>query len=483
MTQDESRDEFSLTTVGIDIGSSTSHIVFSRVRFRRLGTLLSSRFGVVGREVLWQSKIQMTPYAPNGLIDPVALKLFVQDCYVAAGLDQADVDSGAVILTGTALKRRNARSISEAVADETGRFVCISAGPHLEAQLGVLGSGAAIVSRGIDARILHLDVGGGTTKLSVVEGGEVIASAAIAVGARLVAFDEARRIVRFEDAAREAARALDVEMGLGKPLAPDDQAGLVHLLAGIVIDASLGRVQSELARRLMLTEPLPVNTAFEAMTCSGGVAEYVYGRENGQFGDLGRSLAEEIRRATESGDLPRPLLEPKEGIRATVIGASQFTVQVSGSTISLSDADLLPIHNLPVSLLPLKLATNPDSRAIASAIRTTLARDHLEGRASGLALAIRWSGSPVYERLRAVAQGIAHGLRGLVPETSPIVLVFDADVSYLVGEIIRRELDLRIHLFALDGLQLTDFDFVDIGEPLQPAGVVPVVIKSLLFPV
>jgi ethanolamine utilization protein EutA len=231
----------------------------------------------------------------------------------------------------------------------------------------------------------------------------------------------------------------------------------------------------------MLTSPLPVTTEFAATTCSGGVAEYVYGREDREFGDLGRSLGDEIQRRVTIGSLPRPLLEPDQCIRATVIGASQFTVQVSGSTITVSDANLLPIHNLPVVFPPLILGARPNSKAIAFATRATLAASGLERRAGGLALAIRWSGSPVYERLKAVAVGIVGGVKDFVADGATLVLVFDADVGQVIGEVIRRELDSKISLVALDGLQLADFDFLDIGEPLEPPGVVPVVVKSLLF--
>ena len=54
-------DNVELTTVGIDIGSSTSHLMFARVHLQRLGTALSSRFVVVGRKVLWKSPILLTP--------------------------------------------------------------------------------------------------------------------------------------------------------------------------------------------------------------------------------------------------------------------------------------------------------------------------------------------------------------------------------------------------------------------------------------
>src|SRR5437868_15434310 len=95
-----STDNVELTTVGIDIGSSTSHLMFARVHLQRLSTALSSRFVVVDRKVLWQSPILLTPYLPDYTIDTEELAGFIGGCYAHAGLPPAAIDSGAGILTG-----------------------------------------------------------------------------------------------------------------------------------------------------------------------------------------------------------------------------------------------------------------------------------------------------------------------------------------------------------------------------------------------
>src|SRR6266571_2506911 len=142
-----SADNVELMTVGIDIGSSTSHLMFARVHLQRLGTALSSRFVVVDRKLLWQSPILLTPYLPDYTIDVDELSGFIGGAYAYAGLDPADIDSGAVILTGEAIKRHNARAIADLFSEEAGRFVCASAGHHLECQLSAHGSGAVALSR------------------------------------------------------------------------------------------------------------------------------------------------------------------------------------------------------------------------------------------------------------------------------------------------------------------------------------------------
>src|SRR5262249_3715187 len=137
-----SADNVELTTVGIDIGSSTSHLMFAQVHLQRLRTPLSSRFLVVNPPVIWQSPLPLPPYLPDYTIDIAGLAGFIGGCSQYADLEPADIDSGAVILTGEAIKRRNARAIADLFSEEAGRFVCASAGHHMECQLSAHGSGA-----------------------------------------------------------------------------------------------------------------------------------------------------------------------------------------------------------------------------------------------------------------------------------------------------------------------------------------------------
>src|SRR5215470_3204468 len=199
-------DNVELTTVGIDIGSSTSHLMFARVHLQRLGTALSSRFVVVNRKIIWQSPILLTPYLPDYTIDTDELSGFIGGCYSYAGIEPGDIDSGAVLLTGEAIKRKNARAIADLFSEEAGRFVCASAGHHMECQLAAHGSGAVALSRGHNATLLNVDIGGGTTKFSLIESGRIIASSAIAVGGRLIVEDRKSGLMRIEEPAREVAR-------------------------------------------------------------------------------------------------------------------------------------------------------------------------------------------------------------------------------------------------------------------------------------
>src|SRR5210317_529242 len=177
------QEHIELVTVGIDIGSSTSHLIFAKVHLQRRTQGLSSRYEVIKREILWQSPIRFTPFLGNGLIDADSLNGFIEHAYFDAGLHKHDVDSGAVILTGEAIKRSNAKAIDELFAAEAGKFVCATAGHRLECVLAAHGSGAVAASKA-GGPVLHVDIGGGTTKLALIHEGRILEVAAYAVGGR-----------------------------------------------------------------------------------------------------------------------------------------------------------------------------------------------------------------------------------------------------------------------------------------------------------
>jgi ethanolamine utilization protein EutA len=477
-------DNVELTTVGIDIGSSTSHLMFARVHLQRLSTALSSRFVVVSRKILWQSPILLTPYCTDYTIDVDDLAGFIGGCYTYAGIEPEAVDSGAVILTGEALKRHNARAIADLFSEQAGKFVCASAGHHMECQMAAHGSGAVALSRGHNATLLNVDIGGGTTKFALIENGRILATCAIAAGGRLIVEDETAGLTRIEPPAEEVAKSLGVALTPGKPLAPEDRERIATRMARMVMGLIDLRQPGELARSLLVTEPWPAalaNKGIDAMTFSGGVAEYLYKRESRRFGDLGSDLAEALRHVlAHRRDLP-PVWDPGQGIRATVIGAAQFSVQISGNTILIADPDKLPLQNLPVLACNFTLGDDIAADAIAQGVRGALARADFEEGESPVALSFPWRGDPSHARLHAVAAGICAALPRTLAEGMPLVLLIDGDVGKSLGRVIRHEIAPRADVIAIDGVQLKEFDYVDIGSLIALTNVVPIIIKSLLF--
>jgi ethanolamine utilization protein EutA len=449
-------DEIVILSVGVDIGSSTSHLVFSRIALERL----DSRYVVTTRETFYQSDILLTPYSAEEEIDAEALRAFIEHQYQAANIDPDEIDTGALILTGVAVRRRNARKIGELFARQAGKMVAVSAGDNLETVMAAHGSGAAARSIRDRVTVMNVDVGGGTSKIAICADG---------------------RIVRIEEAGRRFAADLGITLEHGTRLSAETARALAGRMADRLFEAMSGGSPRAGGAGLLRLDALSTDAAIAQVSFSGGVSEYIYGREAQTYGDLGVLLAQEIRtRATGWG--PR-LERTNEGIRATVIGASQYTTQVSGSTIYVSPLEALPLRNVPVIAPSFALDSDDiDSAAVAEAIKVVIKRLDLGAGDTPIAVFVPWRGSATFQRLDGFCQGVVDGLAAVLAEGHPLVLAGDGDVGGLMGIHLREEMQFDNAIVSIDGLELKEFDFIDIGAMLPNSGAVPVVIKSLIFP-
>lgn len=476
------QDNVTLHSVGIDIGSSGTQVAFSRLHLRRMGEDLTSRYVIVRRDTLFQSPVQLTPYVEGNQIDARALGEILDRAYRDAGQEPDDIDTGVVILTGEALRRRNAEQIATVVSEQAGDLVCATAGHHMEAMLAAYGSGAARLSHDRAARILNIDIGGGTTKLALIDSGRVLATAALHVGGRLQVVDDTGRVTRLEPAGQEHARHCGFEWAVGDRVEQGDLSLVAAGMADAVVQAVAGEGMTARVASLFLTEPIAGCGALDGLLFSGGVAEYVYGREHRDFGDLGRLLGEAIRERLAGGEFPAPLLAAAERIRATVLGASEYTVQLSGNTSYLPSAGaMLPRRNLQVVRPAYALGAVVDRDDVATAVRRHLGFFDLRDSDADVALALSWEGDPDYQRLRAFAEGVTEGVRDRLERGLPLYLIVDGDIALTLGRLLREELGVGGDVLVLDGVTLRDFDYVDLGRPRQPSNTVPVTIKSLLF--
>ena len=451
------------------------------MHLRRLAEDLTSRYYVVARETLFQSQVTLTPYQSEERIDDLKLGAIIDDAYVAAGLPPDKIDTGVVILTGEALRRENAQRIAAILSENGGEFVTATAGHHMEAMLAAYGSGAARVSSDQAKRILNVDIGGGTTKLGLVENGKVIATAAIHIGGRLQVVEQGR-IVRLDPAGKHHAARAGFAWQHGDIV---DTAEL-HRVAEAMADALVAAIRmrplpSDIAR-LYLTDPIADLGRIDAVMFSGGVAEYIYQREDRDFGDLGRCLGNAIRVRIDGGALPWPVLPAGECIRATALGASEYSVQLSGNTSYISaPGKLLPRRNLQVLLPPFIAAERIDPDELASAIRNHIIAFDLDNTDRDIALALRWSGAPSHPRLLAFAEGIKRGLADRIAKGLPLYIMLDGDVAHTLGHLLRDECRIGSDLLVIDGVVLWDFDYIDLGRIRMPSYTVPVTIKSLVF--
>ena len=476
------QDNIELVSVGIDIGSAGTQVVFSRVQLRRLAEELTSRYFVVQRETVYQSPVALTPYVSEERIDDKAIGGIIDAAYESAGLHPDNIDTGAVILTGEALRRENAKAIADVLAEVGGEFVCAAAGHHMESMLAAYGSGAANASHDRGTPILNIDIGGGTTKLALVEHGNVAHTAALHIGGRLAVFDEQGRLIRLDPAGQRLSTLAGVDWTLGARVTDEQIERVTNWMADALVAALTERAPSAGVQSLWLTEPLGLIGGVAGAMVSGGVGEYVYDRETRDFGDLGRRLGRAIRQRFEAGRFPFPLLPPGECIRATALGASEYSVQLSGNTIYLSSpGGLLPRKNLQVLQPAIRLGDVVDPAAVADAIRDHFERFDASEGDTEVALAFRWRGAPAYARLAGLARGIVQALPRTIAAGRPIFLIFDGDVAQTMGALLKEELGVASEVLALDGIALWDFDYIDLGRVRMPSFTVPVTIKSLVF--
>jgi len=460
-----------LTSVGIDIGSSTSHLMFSELLIG-YPSVLQRKPIVLERNVIARSPILLTPFSGDWNIEAGPLKQLVDATFSEAGLTRADIDTGAVIITGEAARRDNAARIAELFADESGKFVCATAGPALETIMAAHGSGAVQQSREQGLTLLNIDVGGGTTKISLIQEGRIRGTTAVNLGARLVAYNGADEIVRLEKGGRRFLAALGQHLDFGAKVSQELREALARRMAHVLFDTVMtGQPPWD---NFFLSPGLSALPKIDGILFSGGVSEYIYGRESDSFGDLGPYLGREIRSEAEKRGFT--ILEAGEGIRATVIGASQYTVQLSGETIFVPESLQLPVRNLRVFVVHTNWEA-PVAERVENAVIQILGERDPEVRGSPFALAFSTPPFVGYGVVQDLAQGIDRAFARLAADDRPVALVFGQNVGQVVGGM----LSTKWNMPCIDEVILSELDFIDVGAVVPKEGFVPVVIKSLAF--
>ncbi len=467
-----------LTSVGVDIGSSTSHVIFSRIVLEKDLQSRTEKFEITERSIIHSGPVHFTPFKDPKNIDYDALRDLLLDDYKAAGIEVSSIDTGAVIITGETAKKQNAEEIVNDLAGEAGKFVAATAGPNFESVLAAYGSGAVAKSESTGRTIMNVDIGGGSSNVAVCRDGKVISTTAINVGGRLVATDQQGVIVRLEDTCREVAREIGLSIEIGDTINESIKRKLANALAESLVEVLAGPPKSSLAKLLMMTTPLNYIGEIDSITFSGGVAEYYYGTEDEDFHDLGRFIAERVHTLANEKNLP--VGEPDHKIRATVIGAGQFNLQVSGSTTFLSSGLEYPLRNLP-AVAPYIPRGKTQAEDVAIAIREAIKRFDLIEGTDEMIIAFNDAVRPSYENLAEFSKGVVAALPKTIAFGKPLMMCFDADIGNSVGNVMRRETGIKNEILSIDEISLKDGDFVDIGEPIIEGVVVPVVVKTLVF--
>jgi ethanolamine utilization protein EutA len=469
--------EIEILSVGVDVGTSTSHLVFSNILLKRDELSDSRRFEIQERNVIYEGRIINTPLLDNDKIDIDKLTDFLKAEYKRAGIDPADIQTGAVVVTGETAKKDNARQIVDALSNDAGKFVAATAGPNFESLIAAMGSGATNRSKDYNKTILSCDIGGGTSNIAISKNGEILSTSCISVGAILLGVNAEGKIWRIDEPARKVIDHLGLNYGIGDQIPKEDIERIATGFAEVLIEVITGPARSSLAKQLMVTKDLDFPDRIDEYSFSGGVAEFIYGR-NGNYSDIGQVLADKIKSLTFK--LPSPVIEPVNKIRATVIGAGAYSLSISGSSGFMDDKITFPIKNVPVIRVDVE-RSKLSVEHVVSQINISFQRFDLK---EGEEIAALYFKDPVrasYPKLELFAKSIEAALPNSIKNKMPIILIFEKDIACGVGNVMRRETGLKTNLLSLDELILEEGDWIDIGEPLVAGQVFPVTVKSLVF--
>ena len=469
--------EIEILSVGVDVGTSTSHLVFSNLLLKRDEFSDSRRFFIQERNVIYEGRIINTPLLDNDRIDIEKLTDFLKEEYKRAGIDPADIQTGAVVVTGETAKKHNARQIVEALSSDAGKFVAATAGPNFESLIAAMGSGATNRSKDLNKTILSCDIGGGTSNIAISKNGEIISTSCISVGAILFGVNSEGKIWRIDEPAMKVMDHIGLNYKIGDQIPKEDIERIATKFAEVLIEVITGPASSSLAKQLMVTNDLDFPESIDEYSFSGGVAELIYGR-NGNYDDIGQILANKIN--TLKFKLASPVIEPVNKIRATVIGAGAYSLSISGSSGFMDDKLSFPIKNVPVIRVDIE-RSKLSVEHVVSQINISFQRFDINEGEEIVALYFKDPVRASYPKLELFAKSIEAALTNSIENKIPIILIFEKDIACSVGNVIRRETGLKTNLLSLDELILEEGDWIDIGEPLVAGQVFPVTVKSLVF--
>lgn len=466
-----------LASVGIDIGTTTTQVVLSRLTLVNVmpGSQVP-RVEITRKSVIYMGDVHFTPFLDRQRVDGAAIRNIIEQEYAAAGIQAKDIDTGAVIITGEAAKKENAAEIIHALAEVAGDFVVATAGPDLESIIAGKGSGAEALSKKLRSRIVNVDIGGGTSNIAVFDRGVCIGTACVNVGGRLFEVDSlTHRLSYVTDPARIILGELERESGkslIPAPTAELELAVLKQCLARMVrcVDAVLFDEAVPTAEAaLVISREMPQGN-YDGIVFSGGVARYIYQpgwREWWVHGDVGPLLAEAFRQSRAFRELK--VHEGSETIHATVLGAGAHTVNISGSTITVSP-HALPLRNVP--------AVYPEIRIDGRWTWLPGAKNFPQPLYRTVALIVPTLPDTDFSTITGVADDLAAELQTI--GALPAVVVAQQDIAKVLGQSLLRRLPER-ELVCVDGIDLKMGDFLDFARPLPHEEAVPVIVKTLVF--
>lgn len=483
-----------LLSVGIDIGTSTTQLVFSKLMIENIASNFSvPKVVIVDKEIIYRSEIYFTPLHSPTEIDGTKIREIIEGEYKRAGIEKARINTGAVIITGETARKENAKEVLTTLSGFAGDFVVATAGPDLESIISGKGAGAHVYSKERNTGVVNIDIGGGTSNLALFKYGEVKDTGCLDVGGRLIKIDKnSRQITYLSEKMKELIRRKNLSLKEGTKVSKENlqpvlEAMVYALMQSVGIrpmndefSLFITHKEGEQETKFTCAETIKNNCPITSITFSGGVADYIYRDEEVTdefaYGDIGILLGQAVKKSPLCKELT--VLKSVETIRATVVGAGTHTMEVSGSTITYTK-DTFPIKNLPI----LKLSNEEEESAYSmeQAIRSKLNWFKLEGNLQKVAIAFAGSKTPSFVQVSEYAKGLLAGMQELMEQELPFIILVENDLAKVLGQTMYRMLEYKKDVVCLDSIHVENGDYIDIGKPVAEGTVLPVVVKTLVF--
>ena len=470
-----------ILSAGIDIGTSTTQLVFSRLLINNVnGFGVVPKIEIVSKEVFYRSNIYFTPLTLDDEIDLEQVKQLIRMEYEKAGINRSDLATGAIIITGESSRKRNAREVIEALSDIAGDFVVATAGPELESVLAGKGSGAATISEQEDKLVANLDIGGGTTNICYFRNGKVVDTACLDIGGRLIKIEDGK-ISYISKKMNQFLDKINISIKIGDPVDENNNFCMAKFETITkymvwILEQSVSLIPtSDLLDFMKTSRLITCKEIPEVITFSGGVADCIQQTTENKFayGDIGILLGEAIRNSALLQE--KALKKASETMNATVIGAGNYSMDVSGSTIEYQNFDF-PLKNIPVVYVEM------DEKNL-SRLHITIENNIREYKDAQIQFALSSGGlkCPSFKQIEVMAEEIVRGYniesgQGIIP-----ILVLEADIAKALGQAIKRVLPRKSPFLCIDHIACSEGDYIDIGIPVASGKVIPVIVKTLIF--
>lgn len=472
-----------LLSVGIDIGTSTTQLIFSKLIVENEASAFTvPRISIVDKDIIYRSEVYFTPLISNTEIDGRKIKEIIEKEYKKAGIDKEDIKTGAVIITGETARKENANDVLQSLSGFAGDFVVATAGPDLESIIAGKGAGAHIYSKEHSTSVINMDIGGGTSNLALFVRGEVKETGCLDIGGRLIKVNkDTKEITYISPKIERVIKENNLSLEIGKKATLENIKPIVNMMVDWLEESVGLKPKDKYFDYIVTNKSIALENEIKCISFSGGVADYIYNEEEVsdyfKYGDIGIILGEAIKRS----DLCKKLkvIKSIETIRATVVGAGSHTTEISGSTITYTE-DSFPIKNLPI----LKLSLDEEESGyekLSKALKKKIEWFKLENDFQKIAVAIKGKKNPSFKDIQEYAKGLVEGMEDLLSKDGEMIVIVENDMAKVLGQAIYSLLDFKKEIICIDGIKVENGDYIDLGAPIAEGKVLPVVIKTLVF--